>query len=143
MFAEVRIEEIEEWEREVDLRALAACNDGNGSLTELFFSEDLYDIARAKHICTTCEVKQVCFEGALARREPWGVWGGELLSGGRIVFNKRPGGRPPKRPRPPVIVNELGVVDSEDSVLAEFDFGLRDFDELGPDLDHDFESVAV
>jgi peroxiredoxin len=53
---------------------------------------------------------------------------------GRIVFNKRPGGRPPQRPRPPVIVNELGVVDTEVSVLADLDF-----DELGPDLDHDFE----
>jgi hypothetical protein len=50
MFAEVRIEEIEEWERVIDLRAVAACNDGTGSLTELFFSEDLYDIARS---CTT------------------------------------------------------------------------------------------
>ena len=33
-----------------------------------------------------------------------------------------------------MIVNELGVVDTEDSVLADLDF-----DELGPDLDHDFE----
>jgi len=104
MFAEVRIEETEEWERQVDLRALAACNDGDGSLTELFFSEDLYDIARAKHICTTCEVKQVCFEGALARREPWGVWGGELFVNGKVIAQKRRRGRPPKQREAETIV---------------------------------------
>ena len=69
MFAEVRIEETEEWEREVDLRALAACNEGTGSLTELFFSEDLYDIARAKHLCGSCPVPVV---GGL-RFEQFGV----------------------------------------------------------------------
>jgi hypothetical protein len=97
MFAEVRIAEESEWEREVDLRALAACNDGAGSLTELFFSEDLYDIARAKFICRACEVREVCFEGAKARREPWGVWGGELFVNGKVIAQKRRRGRPPKR----------------------------------------------
>lgn len=97
MFAEVRIDEEYEWEREVDLRALAACNDGTGSLTDLFFSEDLYDIARSKFICRSCEVREVCFEGASARREPWGVWGGELFVNGKIVAQKRRRGRPPKR----------------------------------------------
>jgi hypothetical protein len=58
MFADVRSEGIEEWERQVDLRDLAACNDGTGSLTELFFSEDLYDIAHAKHICRSCDVRR-------------------------------------------------------------------------------------
>jgi hypothetical protein len=37
-----------------------------------------------------------------------------------------------------VIVNELGIVDTEDSVLADLDF-----DELGPDHDHDFDPIAV
>ena len=30
------------------------------------------------------------------RREPWGVWGGELFVNGKIVAQKRKRGRPPK-----------------------------------------------
>ena len=91
----------------------ARCADGNGTLTHLFFSDDEFDIARAKAICAKCALSASCLAGALEREEPWGVWGGELLSMGRIVANKRPGGRPPKRPRPPVVVDELGIVDDE------------------------------
>ena len=40
-----------------------------------------------------------CLEGALERREPWGVWGGELLLRGTIVPRKRPRGRPRKEDR--------------------------------------------
>ena len=36
--------------------------------------------------------------GALKRREPWGVWGGELFIAGVIVARKRPRGRPRKYP---------------------------------------------
>jgi hypothetical protein len=54
----------------------ALCRDGTGTLVALFFSEQLDDIARAKAICAECPVRQRCFEGALARREPYGVWGG-------------------------------------------------------------------
>ena len=35
-------------------------------------------------------------QGALERREPWGVWGGELLLRGIVVPRKRPRGRPRK-----------------------------------------------
>ena len=93
---------------------VARCADGNGTLTPLFFSDHVLDIARAKAICAKCALRTSCLEDAIDREEPWGVWGGELLSMGRIVANKRPGGRPPKRPRPPVIVDELGVVESLD-----------------------------
>ena len=82
------------------LRTKGRCRDGHGTLTHLFFSEDLYDIARAKAICAKCPVSSLCLRGALERQEPWGVWGGQLLLNGRIVTNKRPRGRPPKRPRP-------------------------------------------
>ncbi len=95
---------------------VARCADGNGTLTPLFFSDHVLDIARAKAICARCALREACLDEALEREEPWGVWGGELLSGGRIVAHKRPGGRPPKRPRPPVIVNELGVVEADESV---------------------------
>jgi hypothetical protein len=93
---------------------VARCADGNGTLTPLFFSDHVLDIARAKAICARCALREACLDEALEREEPWGVWGGELLSGGRIVAHKRPGGRPPKRPRPPVIVNELGVVEVDE-----------------------------
>lgn len=81
-------------------RTLAACSTLTGELTRVFFSDELHDIARAKHICAACPVMADCLEGALARREPWGVWGGQLFSGGKVVISKRRRGRPPKTPRP-------------------------------------------
>ena len=77
------------------LRTKGRCRDGHGTLTHLFFSEDLYDIARAKAICAKCPVSSLCLRGALERQEPWGVWGGQLLLNGRIVTNKRPRGDHP------------------------------------------------
>ncbi len=74
----------------------AACNDGTGTLTSLFFSEDLLDIARAKHLCSTCPLQSRCLTDALERREPWGVWGGEIFERGVVVARKRPRGRPRK-----------------------------------------------
>jgi WhiB family redox-sensing transcriptional regulator len=78
----------------------ALCRTGTGELAKAFFSEELHDIARAKRICAECPVMAACLEGALARREPWGVWGGQLFLGGKILANKRRRGRPPKTPRP-------------------------------------------
>jgi WhiB family redox-sensing transcriptional regulator len=80
--------------------AHARCNDGSGQLARMFFSEELQDIARAKHICATCPALIPCLEGALERREPWGVWGGQLFLNGKILATKRRRGRPPKLPRP-------------------------------------------
>ena len=91
---------------------LPRCADGNGTLTPLFFSDDIIDIARAKAICGKCALAPSCLRSAQEREEPWGVWGGELLLNGRIVTNKRPCGRPPKHPRPELIIDELGVVGS-------------------------------
>ena len=82
------------------VRANAACNDLEGSLTGVFFSEELQDIAAAKSICATCPVILECLEGAIERREPWGVWGGQMFLNGKILATKRRRGRPPKTPRP-------------------------------------------
>jgi len=87
----------------------ARCADGNGTLTHLFFSDEAIDVARAKAICSRCRLTTSCLDGALERAEPWGVWGGELLENGRVVVNKRPRGRPPKHPRPLLVVDEVPI----------------------------------
>ncbi len=63
---------------------------------ELFFAERPEDVERAKALCTGCPVRLACMAGALERREPWGVWGGELFVQGVVVARKRPRGRPRK-----------------------------------------------
>jgi WhiB family redox-sensing transcriptional regulator len=63
---------------------------------ELFFAELPADVERAKALCAGCPVRKTCMAGAVARREPWGVWGGELFVGGVVVPRKRPRGRPRK-----------------------------------------------
>ncbi|MEY9888721.1 WhiB family redox-sensing transcriptional regulator [Catenulispora sp. MAP12-49] len=63
---------------------------------EVFFAETPADVEFAKAICVECPVKAACLAGALERREPWGVWGGELFVQGAIVARKRPRGRPRK-----------------------------------------------
>ena len=63
---------------------------------ELFFAESPQDLEQAKTMCRDCRARIACLTGALERREPWGVWGGELLMRGAIVPRKRPRGRPRK-----------------------------------------------
>jgi WhiB family transcriptional regulator, redox-sensing transcriptional regulator len=63
---------------------------------ELFFAESPSDVEQAKAMCRGCRARLACLTGALERREPWGVWGGELLLRGVIVPRKRPRGRPRK-----------------------------------------------
>lgn len=63
---------------------------------ELFFAESPDDVETAKALCRECPVRAACLAGALKRREPWGVWGGELFLRGAIVPRKRPRGRPRK-----------------------------------------------
>lgn len=52
---------------------------------ELWFSAVPEDIAAARGRCGECPIRARCLELALERREPWGVWGGELFERGRIV----------------------------------------------------------
>ncbi|MFE2978944.1 WhiB family transcriptional regulator [Streptomyces sp. NPDC059258] len=65
---------------------------------EVFFAESPADVEYAKSLCRTCPLVEACLAGAKDRREPWGVWGGELFVQGVVVARKRPRGRPRKNP---------------------------------------------
>jgi WhiB family redox-sensing transcriptional regulator len=63
---------------------------------EMWFAETPEGVEEAKALCRSCPIRATCLDGALDRREPWGVWGGELLAQGVVVPRKRPRGRPRK-----------------------------------------------
>ncbi|HEY3261486.1 MAG TPA: WhiB family transcriptional regulator [Pseudonocardiaceae bacterium] len=63
---------------------------------DLWFADTPADLERAKELCLDCPVIAECLAGALARREPWGVWGGQIFERGTVVARKRPRGRPRK-----------------------------------------------
>jgi WhiB family transcriptional regulator, redox-sensing transcriptional regulator len=63
---------------------------------DLYFAESPADVESAKALCCGCPARLACLTGAIERREPWGVWGGELFLRGEIVPRKRPRGRPRK-----------------------------------------------
>ncbi len=67
---------------------------------DLFFAELPAEVEAAKAVCTACPVRQACLAGAVSRREPYGVWGGELVVAGSVIARKRPRGRPRKSPVP-------------------------------------------
>ncbi|MHA6798615.1 WhiB family transcriptional regulator [Bounagaea algeriensis] len=67
---------------------------------DLWFAETPRDLEKAKTLCADCPIKAECLAGALARGEPWGVWGGEIFDQGAVIQRKRPRGRPRKHPRP-------------------------------------------
>jgi WhiB family redox-sensing transcriptional regulator len=76
---------------------------------EQFFSERPEDLEQAKLLCRVCPIREMCLAGALDRREPWGVWGGEVFDRGRIIARKRGPGRPRKEPAP--LAAEQGAVE--------------------------------
>lgn len=63
---------------------------------DLWFAELPHEVEQAKALCLGCPVREACLAGALERREPWGVWGGQLVLQGVVVPRKRPRGRPRK-----------------------------------------------
>jgi len=63
---------------------------------ELWFAERPDEVAFAQALCGGCALRVACLAGALERREPWGVWGGELFERGQVVARKRRPGRPRK-----------------------------------------------
>ena len=70
--------------------------------------------------CASCPARMACLSGALSRREPYGVWGGELLVQGTIVPRKRPRGRPTKAAAA-AYAAELAAVSSVPTVEQEVD----------------------
>ncbi len=95
----------------------ARCRTEDAAHLDLFFSEELQDIAAAKAMCAECPVMAECLEGAMARREPWGVWGGQLFRNGRVLMVKRRRGRPPKVARPEDHVPTIPVPEHLQPVL--------------------------
>ncbi len=63
---------------------------------DLWFAESPADVEAAKALCVPCPLRETCLAEALERREPWGVWGGQLVPQGVVVPRKRPRGRPRK-----------------------------------------------
>lgn len=63
---------------------------------ELWFAETPEGLEYAKALCATSPLRTTCLLGALERREPWGVWGGEILHEGTVIPRKRVRGRPRK-----------------------------------------------
>jgi WhiB family redox-sensing transcriptional regulator len=76
--------------------------DEDGSLpcrteqADLWFAEHPEQLGRAQSLCHACPIRRQCLAGALQRREPWGVWGGEIFERGRVIPFKRGRGRPVK-----------------------------------------------
>lgn len=73
-----------------------------GPQQDLWFAAEPAALEQAKALCHGCPVRRACLDGALARHEPWGVWGGQLFWKGRMVPYKRTRGRPRKVPDEPV-----------------------------------------
>ena len=65
---------------------------------DLWFAERPEHVDVAKALCGLCPLREQCLAGALERREPWGVWGGQLLLDGAVIAHKRGRGRPRKQP---------------------------------------------
>jgi WhiB family redox-sensing transcriptional regulator len=66
------------------------------STVDLWFSETTREVQQAKQLCGGCPIRVRCLAGALHRREPWGVWGGEILHRGTIVAHQPTRRRPRK-----------------------------------------------
>jgi WhiB family redox-sensing transcriptional regulator len=69
---------------------------------DLWFADAPAELETAKAFCVSCPVAAECLAGALARHEPWGVWGGEIFERGAVIARKRPRGRPRKDAAPVV-----------------------------------------
>jgi len=64
--------------------------------SDLWFDEDADATASAQRLCRACPIQNACLSAAVERREPTGVWGGEIFSDGQIIAARKPKGRPRK-----------------------------------------------
>lgn len=71
--------------------ALTPCQ---GLDPDLWFEETPEATAQAQSACASCPIRASCLAQALVRREEWGIWGGEIFEGGRLVAQRTPTGRP-------------------------------------------------
>lgn len=74
-------------------RGLVPCQEYD---PRFWFAERPEEVEFAKTLCGECPLRTGCLLGALERREPWGVWGGQLVLDGVVVARKRGRGRPRK-----------------------------------------------
>ena len=75
----------------------------------LWFSDSPADLDVARAHCRPCPLRGPCLAGAIERREPSGVWGGEIFARGAIIERKRPRGRPRRQllqPSPRQVVDQ-------------------------------------
>ncbi|MDN5797058.1 MAG: WhiB family transcriptional regulator [Intrasporangium sp.] len=63
---------------------------------DLWFAQRPGELDLAKRLCQSCPLRAECLAAAIDRREPWGVWGGQIFVDGVVVARKRGPGRPPK-----------------------------------------------
>ena len=110
---------------EIPIIGPAACTQISGdraARVRVFFSQDRKVIDQAKAICAGCPRRESCLEGALERREPWGVWGGELFRNGHVVINRkrRPRHRHVDAESRPLVSMSPGLVSKGAISLAAF-----------------------
>jgi WhiB family transcriptional regulator, redox-sensing transcriptional regulator len=86
---------------------------------DLWFAESPARLERAKALCMTCPVQRGCLASALRRREPWGVWGGEILLHGHVIPYKRGRGRPRIRHPETIDADRCLQVRLATAILAE------------------------
>ena len=77
--------------RATELAGPVPCRSGD---SWLWFAQNPDDLEEAKARCRRCPLRVPCLAGAVERREPCGVWGGEIFDRGAIVAVKRRRGRP-------------------------------------------------
>ena len=75
----------------IELDKPVPCRDGD---SRLWFARDPGDLELAKAHCRGCPLRAACLAGAIERREPCGVWGGEIFDRGQILPVRGRRGRP-------------------------------------------------
>lgn len=100
---------------------------------ELFFADHPRDIMEAKRICMQCPLRYECLTGARERREPWGVWGGELFAAGVTITPKR-------QPGPAIKQGNLATANAErraqgEQARAEVVATVEDLVRIGADIE--------